>query len=92
MDDNIILSKDVEEHMHHIGDILATIGEVGVKLELKNFQFLSDYFYFLGHMMRPGRKEIDQYHTKRLMDDKPPTKRSALRSFECVPNFYRRSI
>lgn len=56
-------------------------GESGVTLNLKKGLFLSDSVDYLGQIIKPGRLEIDDSHTKSLKDVKRPTARSALRSF-----------
>lgn len=39
MENIIIFSKDLDEHIHHIDEILTTLGETGLTLKLKKFRF-----------------------------------------------------
>lgn len=44
MDDIILFSKDVGKRIHHVDEILNTLGGAVVTLNLKNCRFFSDYF------------------------------------------------
>lgn len=92
MDDIIFFSKDVDEHIHDVDEILTTLGESVFTLNLKKCRFFSDSFDYLGQLIKPRRLEINQSHTKCLMDAKPPTNRSSLRSFLGIYNVRRRFI
>lgn len=39
--ENIIISKDAEEHIHHVDEILTTLSEAAVTLNLKNVASLA---------------------------------------------------
>lgn len=66
MGDFIIFSKSVDEHIHHVEDILTTVGEAGVTVNFKKCHFFSNYVDYLGHIIKPVRLKIDQSHTKCL--------------------------
>ena len=58
----------------------------------KKFSFFTDRLKYLGHIIKPGRLEIDTAHVKSLREAKPPTTRTGLRSFLVLCNVYRRSV
>lgn len=92
MNDIIIVSKDVKEHIHQVNDIVTTLGDAEMTLKLKKRYFSTDFVHCLGPIINPGRMEIDQLRTKILLDAKLQTWRSALRSFRGLWNIYRRLI
>lgn len=77
----IIFSKDIDEHIHPVDEILTTLGEARVTLKLKKCLFFSTCLEYLGHIINPGRLSIDQTHMKCSKAAKPPTNQSARRLF-----------
>lgn len=73
----IIFSRDIEELLHHVDEIVMKLGEAEVTLDLKKCRFFSNSIHYLGHIINPRRLEIYQTHTKSLRDAKPPTNRCA---------------
>ena len=59
---------------------------------MKKCKFFIDEVEYLGHIIRPGRLEVDTVNTASLRDAKPPTTRTELRSFLGLCNVYRRFI
>ena len=92
IDDVIIYSKTVEEHIHHVDEVLTALGKAGVTLKMKNCTSFSDKVEYLGHVIRPGRLEVDGTNTASLRNAKPPTSKTELRSFLGLCNVYRRCI
>ena len=92
IDDIIIFSKSVEEHIQHVDEILTALGNAGVTLKIKKCKFFSDTVEYLGHIIKPGNLEIDSSNTKSLREAKPPTTKTELRSFLGLCNVYRRFI
>lgn len=41
MEDIIILSKDIDEHIHQVDEIITTIGEAVIILNVKKCRFLA---------------------------------------------------
>lgn len=74
MDGINIFWKDLKEHIHQVDDTLTTVGEVGVTRNRNEVVFIDSVDY-LGLIFKTRRLEIDQSHTKSLMDAKPLTNR-----------------
>lgn len=60
IDEIIIFSKDVDEKIRHVDQIIATVGKAGVTLNLKNFGYLALQSTDLDIYLKPGRLKIDQ--------------------------------
>ena len=75
IDDIIIFSKTVDEHIDHVDEILGIFRTSSVTLNINNCKFFSDSVEYLGHVVRPGKREVDGANTKSLRDDRPPTKK-----------------
>lgn len=59
MDDIIIFSIDVEEHIHPLDEILTTLGESDVTLNLKKCRIFSDSVECLGQIIKHGLTSKD---------------------------------
>ena len=92
IDDIIIFSKTVDEHITHVDEVLSALRSSGVTLKIKKCRFFSDSVEYLGHIIRPGRLEVDNANTRSLRDAKPPTSKTEIRSFLGLCNVYRRFI
>ena len=92
LDDIIIFSNTVEEHIQHVDEILDCLKRAGVTLKIKKCKFFTTTVEYLGHVIKPGRLEIDHAHTASLREALPPTNKSELRSFLGLCNVYRRFV
>lgn len=92
IDDVIIYSKSVDEHIVHVDEVLTCLSEAGITLKISKCNFFSDKIEYLGHVIKPGRLEVDQANTQSLRDARSPMIRSQLRSFFGLVNVYRRFI
>ena len=55
IDDVIIYSKSVEEHIRHVDEVLTALKKAGVTLKMKKCTFFSDTVEYLGHVIKSGR-------------------------------------
>lgn len=58
-DDVIISPKSVSEHLEHVREVLTLLRDAGVSLKLAKRTFLGPQVSYLGHIIRPGRLEVD---------------------------------
>ena len=81
IDDVIAFSKSVEDHINHLDDVLTLLSQAGISLKWKKCEFFHQHIKYLGHVIRPGKLEIDSTMTKALREARPPETVTQLRSF-----------
>ena len=92
LDDVIIASKTIQEHLDTLSQVLSRFAQAGLKLKLSKCSFLKRQISFLGH-----RVDREGIHT---LDDKisavckfpTPTNVDQIRSFIGLAGFYRQFI
>ena len=92
LDDVIIHSRDVEEHIQHVDAILSTLQKAGVSLKLKKCSFFTKEVRYLGHIIRSGSLSVDETSTASLREAVRPETQSEVRSFMGMCNVYRRFV
>ena len=92
LDDVIIFSKNMDDHVGHVREVLTALRDAGVTLKLKKCEFFKDTVRYLGHIIRPGRLEVDLARVAALKEAEHPRTQTELRSFLGLCNVYRRFI
>ena len=92
LDDVIIFSDNVDLHFKHVEDILRALHKAGVSLKLAKCDFFTSTVKYLGHIIKPGKLEIDNTATAALTKLEHPETQSELRSFLGLCNVYRRFV
>lgn len=88
IDDIIICSNTVKDHIRNVNEILTALSLAGVTLKIKKCRLFSDAVAYLGHIIKPSRLEMNCANTASLQYAKPPTAKSELSSFLCAVNIY----
>ena len=92
LDDVIIFSKNYDDHLEHVEQVLSALYEANITLKIKKCVFFSNMVNYLGHIIRPGQLEIDNAHTAALREAQHPRTVTELRSFLGLCNVYRRFV
>ena len=92
IEDVIIYSNTLDDHIHHVDEILTTLAEAGDTLKIDKCHFFQKEVEYLGNMVKPGTLQIDKTNVKSLRQAKPPTNKTQVRSFLGLCNEYRRFI
>lgn len=71
LDDINVFSKSFENHIDHIDKILQSLEEATVTLKIKKCKFFTDTVEYLGHIIKPGKLEVDRAHTASLKNTLP---------------------
>jgi hypothetical protein len=92
IDDIIIYSKTIDEHLEHIKEVFKRLKEVGFHLKLRKCEFFMEQMEFLGHTIdregiRPNKDKI-----KAILDMPVPKTKTNVKSFLGLGSYYRRFI
>ena len=92
LDDVIVYSRTVTEHMAHLGEVLRQLQTAGVSLKIAKCAFFVTSVTYLGHVIRPGRLEVERRNVIAIERVRAPTNQTKLRSFLGMCNVYRQFI
>ena len=92
LDDVIIFSKSIEEHLKHVDEVLEILRQAGMALKLKKCHFFTNSVNYLGHVIRPGTLEVSEKNIVAIRAAVPPKNQTQLRSFLGLCNVYRRFV
>eukprot|EP00171_Calliarthron_tuberculosum_P023134 IDg23134t1 len=92
LDDVIVFSRNYDEHLVHLDQVLTALKGAGVTLHLRKCEFFTDRIKYLGHIIRPGTLEVEEAATRCLKNVRQPTTPTELRSFLGLCNVYRRFV
>ena len=92
IDDIIIFSKSVDEHLAHLEEVFRRLREASVKLNPKKCNFVKQKVEYLGHVITPQGIEVDKNKVQVVLDFPTPKNLKELRSFLGLANYYRRFI
>ena len=92
LDDVIIYSKTVMEHFAHVREALRLLRDAGVSLKLSKCAFFDTSVTYLGHVIRPGRLEIEPRNVFAIERARPPQNQTELQSFLGMCNVYHRFL
>ena len=92
IDDILIFSKSMEEHLHHISLVLDRLQSAGLKLKLSKCHFVRQEVEYLGHLMTPRGLLPNPKKVSAVTDFPTPTSVTQVRQFVGLASYYRRFI
>ena len=92
LDDILIFSKNKEEHIIRINDILEKIKNAGLKLNPDKCIFMSTETKFLGHIINGNGVKVDESKINAIKAFERPKCLKQLRGFLGLCNYYRKFI
>ena len=90
IDDVIVFSKDTNEHVAHVDEVLTLLRSAEVSLKLKKCDFFQPKVDYLGHFITPGKLSVAANNTKAFEYAAFPRNATHVRSFLGAANVYRR--
>ena len=90
LDDIILFSNTVEEHLTHVEEVLQVLRDSGFSPKLKKCNFFAQSADYLGHVIRPGTLEVATKNTQAVERFDEFRTQTELRSFLGLCNVYRR--
>jgi hypothetical protein len=92
IDDILVYSKSMEEHEDHLWIVLQHLWENQLYAKFNKCEFWIKEVPFLGHMVSPEGIMVDPSKVKEVLDWKPPTTMSDVRSILGLAGYCRRFI
>ena len=92
IDDIIIFSKSVEEHLSHLEEVFRRLREANVKLNPKKCNFVTQKVEYLGHVVTPDGISPNPDKVRVVQEFPTPSNLKELRNFLGLANRYRRFV
>ena len=92
LDDILIYSETVDQHLHHLQQVFDRLREHGLKLKLKKCSFLRSETTYLGFIISSEGIKPDPQKVEAIKSLPPPTCVREVRSFIGMGSYYRRFI
>jgi hypothetical protein len=92
LDDILIASKDITEHMKHLRLVFEILQSAGLQINPAKCTFSVSSLTFLGHNVDSTGISPMEKHVKALTDFPPPSDLKQLQRFLGLINFYRRFL
>jgi hypothetical protein len=92
IDDIIIYSKIIKEHLEHIKEVFRRLKEVGFHLKLRKCEFFIEQMEFLGHTINKDSIKPNKDKIRAMIDMPAPKIKSNGKSFLGLRSYYRRFI
>ena len=92
IDDIIIFSNSIDEHLTHLEEVFRRLREANVKLNPKKCSFVKQRIEYLGHVVTPEGIFPDPGKVEVVKNFPTPASLKELKSFLGLANYYRRFI
>lgn len=92
LEDIVIFSRAVEEHIKHTGVVSRLFKDAGVALKVPNSAFLTNKVDYLGHVIWSGRLIVASHSSDAVRERKTPYTVTELQSFVGLCNVFKRSV
>ena len=92
LDDIIIYSNTVEEHLENLQKVFDRLEQAGLKLKPSKCEYLCSKLDFLGHVISADGVGVDPYKVKTILAKEPPTNIRGVRAFLGMCSYYRKFI
>lgn len=92
MDDILIYSKNLDEHLKHVEKVMIAMKEEGFKLKKSKCKFAQDKVEYLGHLLSENSVQPLNDNLKAIKEFPVPKNQTQVRSFLGKLNYYYKFI
>ncbi|GBG78711.1 hypothetical protein CBR_g27936 [Chara braunii] len=92
LDDILIFSKSMEEHMRHLEEVMQILKDAQLHLNLEKSEFGRDKVIYLGHRLSATRLEPEATKVEVIRKWPQPANVRELRSFLGLASYYRKFV
>ena len=92
LDDILIHSKDINQHLVHLKQVFQTLQSENVKLKISKCQFAQSKVHYLGHIVSKNKIQPLNDNTKSINEFPPPNNIKSVQRFLGKVNFYHKFI
>ena len=92
IDDIIIHSADLQEHLHHLREVVQLHVRMGMKLNMRKCNLIKSEVEYLGHLVSKDSIRMIPSYVERILDWPLPSTGKELRSFLGFTGYYRSFI
>jgi hypothetical protein len=92
VDDIVVFSRNLGEHMQHLDTILGRLTRAGFNINASKYKFCQKKISFLGHEISQTGVSADPQRTAAILNYPVPRNQKELRQFLGTCNFHRRFI
>jgi len=92
LDDIIIFSKSMDEHIQHLRTVFDLLTQENLKLKLSKCDFFKTKIKYLGHIITANGFHPDDGKIRSIIDYPEPLNVKQLTSFLGLANFYRKFV
>ena len=92
LDDIIVFSKTIEDHIKHLETVFKILAEAGLKLKLKKCDFFKEEINYLGHVVSRNGVTPNAAKVEAIANYPEPTNAKELSSFLGLASYYRKFI
>ena len=92
IDDVLVFSPTLAEHLDHLRRVLVRIREAGLKLKSSKCHLIAKEVEYLGHILTPGGLKPNPTTVSAVKEFPRPTNLKEVRQFLGLSSFYRRFV
>ena len=92
VDDIVVVSYSLLDHIRHVSCVLSKLSEAGLKIKKSKCHFAFSKLKLLGFVVGEGSVQTDEEKVKAITDFPQPKTKKDMRSFLGVVGFYRRFL
>ena len=92
IDDVLVFSRTLEEHLQHLCNVIQRLSEAGLKLKPSKCRFIREEVEYLGHVITPYGLKTNPRITSSVKGFPRPRNMTELRRFLGLCSYYRRFV